>query len=91
MPLYLFNIDRDGKRHFEKHDISIDEIDEVFTQKRCFTLKRNDKSYIAYGKLTSGRYIQVIYRITFANTYFIITAYDIENNSIIHLLDEEFE
>jgi len=91
MPLYLFNIDPDGIRHFEKHNISIDEIDEIFTKKCCFTIKRNDKSYITYGKLKSGRYIQIIYRITSPDTYFIITAYDIENKTIIHLLDEEFE
>jgi len=86
---YQFNTDPDGRRHFEKHGVSIEEIDEVFTEQKCFTKKRNDKSYVSYCKLRSGRYLEVLYRNISKNEYFIITAYDIENSGMIQFLDEQ--
>ncbi len=41
------------------------------------------------GKLKSGRYLTVIYRKFSKYDYFIITAFDIEENYIIDYIEEE--
>lgn len=69
-----------GMTHIAKHNVSIKEIDEVFSG-NYLNEARKDGSFVAYALLASGRYLQVSYRKISNNKLFIITAYDIMNEN----------
>ncbi|NEP85326.1 MAG: hypothetical protein F6K39_48925 [Okeania sp. SIO3B3] len=77
-----------GLRHIERHDVGLEEIDEFFNNSVFFEKQREDKSFVAYGKLSNGRYLKVIYRKKAKDLYFIITAFDLEDKQVIQYLDE---
>ena len=56
-----------------------------------FIVKEKMVLFLLFSKLNSGRYLKFVFRKILPNKYFIITAYDIENNEIIQRLDQEFE
>lgn len=92
MKRFIFYIDPEtGRRHIEKHDVSIDEVDEFFNDRKYSSCRRKDCSYIARSKLKNGRYLEIPYRQLKDNLYFIITAYDIEDKEMIHALDDFIE
>ena len=55
-------LDPDGRPHFEKHSITLQDIDEVFNELDYHEQKRKDGSFISYAILTNGRHIKIIYR-----------------------------
>jgi uncharacterized DUF497 family protein len=84
-----FYIDPGGTEpHFKKHDVSTDEIFDFFRETKYIEIQRTDKSFEGYGKLASGRFIQVAYRRETNDTIFVITAYDIEDREILHCIEE---
>ncbi len=80
-----------GATHIEKHSVSELEIFEFFTEILYFEKRRDDNSYIGIGKLSSGRYLQVVYRKLRTELYFIIIAYDIEDKDAINFIEERLE
>lgn len=90
MKQFIFYIDPETReRHIKKHDVTIEEIDEAFNEKKCYSQKRKDKSYIGICKLSSGRCLEIIYRKNNRDLYFVITAYDIEDKNKIDFLDSK--
>lgn len=69
-----------GMTHIAKHQVSIVEIDEVFSG-NFLNETRDDGSFVVYARLASGRYLQVSYRKISKNKLFIITANDIMNEN----------
>ena len=89
---FKFFFDKDIENtHIFKHNISVEEINEFFTKVYTIKKKRKDGSYSAIGKLKSGRYLEIAYRKISSDCYFIITAYDIENNELIEILEDYLE
>lgn len=88
---FEFYCDSGGKIHFEKHDVTVEEIDEAFNEHDYFYTKRKDGSFLAYAKLNSGRYLQIVFRKLSMSVYFVITAYDIKDLDIITILDKEMQ
>ena len=80
-----------GSTHIAKHGVSTDEIAEFFTEIGYFPYRRDDGSYEAYGKLHSGRCIEVAYRLLAKDILFIITAFDIENPIIREYVESQQE
>ncbi|HEO64802.1 MAG TPA: hypothetical protein ENI73_02930 [Spirochaetes bacterium] len=80
-----------GKRHIAKHNVTLEEINEFFNDSVFFEKQRQDKSFIAYSRLKSGRCLKVIYRKLSKANYFIITAFDLEDLYMIQLLDKEIQ
>lgn len=74
--------------HINKHDVTPDEIFDFFQKTKYVEIQRNDKSFEGYGKLASGRCLQVAYRREAENIIFVITAYDIENKEILHYIED---
>ncbi len=90
MKRFRYYHDRDiNSTHIEKHSVTEEEIEEFFSDIIIWTQKRNDDSMESIGKLKSGRYLTVIYRKFSKYDYFIITAFDIEENYIIDYIEEE--
>lgn len=79
-----------GMTHVQKHGVSQAEIEEFFEECDYLERRRGDGSTIAIGKLSSCRYIEVAYRQR-RQSYFIITAYDIEDKEDIQLIDDYLE
>jgi len=81
------------KLHIQKHNVSIEEIEEFFSEKtKRFKRQRKDKSIVAIGKLATGRFLEVIFRRMSKNLLFIIKAYDITDKETIKFLSlGEFE
>jgi hypothetical protein len=50
--------------------------------------KRKDDSFIAIGKLKTGRFLQIAYRKIESDLYFVITVYDILDNELIKIIEE---
>ena len=46
--------------------------------------KRKDRSFVAYGKLHTNRYLEFVYRKLSKNILYIITGYDIEDQNKIY-------
>lgn len=76
--------------HIKKHNVSIEEMEEFFNHCVYFERKRKDKSFTAYGRLKSGRYLKVIFRKESQNIFFIITAYDLEDRQMINFLEDNY-
>ena len=88
MKKFKFYYDQEsGKRHFENHGVTIQEIDEFFNDTKYLCQKLKDNSYVAYSKLESWRCLKTIYRLLEKDILLIITAYDIEDKEIINLLN----
>ncbi len=77
-------------RHIYDHDVSEEEIEEAFSVSH-FTQRRKDGSYMAYSRLKSGRYLKIIFRKLSNELYYIITAYDLEDQHMIDFIDQELE
>ncbi|MCP4162096.1 MAG: hypothetical protein GY760_18640 [Deltaproteobacteria bacterium] len=89
---FEFYIEREtGIRHIDRHDVGIEEIQEFFNDSVFYEKQREDESFVAYGKVKSGRSLKVVYRKKSKYLYFIITAHDLEDKMIIQFLDEEIE
>ncbi len=88
---FRFSVEPDGSNHIKKHGVSVDEINEFFNENAYFEQRRKDGSYIAYSKLENGRHLKVIYRKLSNELYFIITAYDLEDQNIIDFINREIE
>ena len=73
--------------HFTKHGVSQREIVEFFHEIAYFEKRRRDGSFVAYGKLSSGRVLKTVYRKLTADYYFIITAYDVENRDVLDFVE----
>ena len=83
-----YYIDPDtNEPHIYKHEVEKAEIMDFFTEIKYFEFIRKDKSFESYGRLKTGRYLQVAYRKERDNTIFVITAYDIEDKEIINALE----
>ena len=74
--------------HIRKHEVTEYEINDFFKNSVYFTRKRKDGSFTSYGKLRNGRYIKVVYRKITNYYYNIITAYDVDDLSIINEIEE---
>ena len=86
---YIFYVDPDtGKKHIEKHSVSVEEVVEFFNEINYLFRKRRDKSYVAYSKLKNGRFLEVVFRKLNPEKFFIITAYDVEDHRIIREIEE---
>ena len=75
--------------HLEKHGVSEQEIAEFFNDVVIFTRMRKDNSFESMGKLSSGRYLTVVYRKFSKYDYFIITAFDISENYKKDFIEKE--
>jgi uncharacterized DUF497 family protein len=86
---FTFYFDKNiGKKHIYKHNITVEEINEFFTESNYLRRKRKDGSFVAIGKLKNGRNLEVVYRELEKHHFFIITAYDIEEDNLINLLED---
>ena len=74
----IFYDDLIGMTHIAKHNVSIEEIDEILSSNNFLLETRKDKSYVGYKKISNGRFLAVVFRKKSKREYFIITAYDIE-------------
>jgi len=87
-----FYIDTEtNEPHIYKHEISEAEIVEFFQEIKYLERKRNDKSYEAFGRIHSNRFLHVVYRKEAADVFFIITAYDIEDKELLNILKDFYE
>ncbi len=78
-----------GKFHIYDHGVTEDEIKEALMKVPHYIKRRKDGSFLAFAKLKSGRYLKIVFRKSEKNLYSIITAYDLDDQSIIGLLDQE--
>lgn len=85
MPVFKF-YKEDGRLHMLKHNVTPDEVKEVFKNKN-YKSKRKDKSFMALGKTNNDRYLQIVYRKLKDDTIFVITAYELENKNVIDFLE----
>lgn len=74
--------------HLELHRVTLEEVYELFYEVAHLERRRKDGTFVKYGKLKSGRYIEVPYAKEGSGQYFIITGYDIEDEEIIRQVDE---
>ena len=72
--------------HIEKHEVTVLEIYDFFLASRYLEQMRKDDSYIAIGKLKTGRILEVVYRKKTNNLYYIITAYDLIDHEKVDFL-----
>lgn len=80
-----------GQTHVEAHHVSEGELHEFFTEILYLEGARSDGSFVAIGKLGSGRYLEVAYRKKRKDLYFVITAYDLEDRERIDILEKHLE
>ena len=66
--------------HIAKHNVSLEEVDELLSSEDFLLETRKDKSYVAYKAISSGRFLAVVFRKKSLRNFFIITAYDIDDN-----------
>jgi uncharacterized DUF497 family protein len=69
-----------GMTHIAKHNVSLEEIDEILSSNDFLLETRKDKSYVGYKQISNGRFLAVVFRKKSKREYFIITAYDVEEN-----------
>ncbi len=88
--MFVYSINPEtNRKHIYDHNVFEDEIEEAFFEcSNYFVRKRKDNSHIIYCRLRTGRFLQIIYRELRDGTYLIITAYDIERQNIIDLLED---
>ena len=90
MKRFRYYFDREiNTTHVQKHAVSEEEIEEFFSEITIWTHKRKDDSLESIGKLKSGRHLTAIYRKLSKYDYFIITAFDIEENYIKEFIEKE--
>jgi len=77
--------------HIEKHDVSPIEITEFFEEIQVTKRKRKDESYKAIGRLKSGRYLEVVYRLIAKDHIYVITAYDIKDHFLRDIIDRKLD
>jgi uncharacterized DUF497 family protein len=82
----IIRTDKNGEYHFKEHDVTVEEIHELFNLKKFISEKRQNKKIAIYGKLKSGRYLKLIYKKE-ANTRIVITVFDIEDEMIKQAID----
>ncbi len=75
--------------HISKHHVSKEEIHEFFNEVLYLEIQREDNSFESIAKLSSERYLKIIYRKQLDNTYFIITAFDIFDSYEKNLIEKE--
>jgi len=93
MILFQYLEDENNNLHIEKHAVCQEEIQAILLKNKFhLEFKRNDNSFEAIGKHPiSGRYLKIIYRKTKAGndtTYFIITAYDLNDQIAINIVNK---
>ncbi len=95
MIVFSYNKDDDGEIHFEKkHGVSIQEVEEFVLRTEKLINERQDESIEAIGKLNSGRYLLVAYRKIKRKDYleyFIITAYDLYDETLKNLINKKIK
>jgi uncharacterized protein len=69
----------DRVEHIARHDVTPEEVEEVFTSARYFKRGRGGV-YEAWGQTDSGRYLLVIFRYLGHNRAWPITARDMDEN-----------
>ncbi len=85
---FEFYFDPDiGTTHVARHGVTESEIYEFFTESLYLDHERADGSWIAIGRLGSGRYLEIPFRKKSKNVLFIITAYDITDPDYIAIVD----
>lgn len=84
---YYFDEDI-SSTHVEKHAVTELELFEFFSDAFYLERQRPDASWVAIGKLSSGRYLQVVFRKKSSEIRFIITAFDIEDRDLINMLEQ---
>lgn len=90
MKRFRFYFDNEiNSTHIEKHNVSEEEIEEFFSDIIIWTRNRQDDSLESIGKLNSGRYLTVIYRMMSKYDYFIITAFNIEEYYLQEFIEKE--
>lgn len=72
--------------HFSKHDVFNEEVYEFFRSGILVRRERKDGSSVGYGRLESGRYLEVIFR-EFSDRIFVVTAYDLTDKEIISIVE----
>ena len=87
---FYFDVTMD-MTHIEKHDVSVEEINEFFSEVEVHDRSRRDGSYVSIGKLANGRYLEVIFRKIRHDFFFIITAYDLEDMVKIDYIEAKIE
>lgn len=89
--LEIYFDERISSTHIEKHGVTEIELIEFFEEIRYLQRKRGDGSYVAVGKLKDGRFLQVVFRQPSPGTYFVITAYDLEDRELIEILEQHLD
>ncbi len=74
----IFYDDLIGMTHIAKHNVSLEEIDEILSSRDFLLETRKDKSYVGYKQISNGRFLAVVFRKKSKRSFFIITAYDVE-------------
>jgi len=89
---FRFYVDPDSQEpHIYKHQVTEQEIVEIFTARSYFERLRADGSYELIARLRSARCLRVAYRKFDSNGIFVITAYDIIDREVIQFLEDNYE
>ncbi len=77
-----------GMTHIAKHNVSLEEIDEILSSNDFLLETRKDKSYVGYKRILNCRFLAVVFRKKSKRDYFIITAYDADDKFIRHGVED---
>jgi uncharacterized DUF497 family protein len=63
--------------HCAEHDVSVDEVEEVFQNADDADVSRSSGRPVIFGDTSTGRHLMVVFEIIDADTVYPITAYDV--------------
>ena len=87
MKKLLFRKDDDGSNHFSKHDVSEEEVRELFFLVPIKVERLQNKRFAVYGKLSSGRFLMCYYT-KVENLIEVQTCYDIQDEMMRQDIDK---
>jgi len=76
----IWDLDDDSEGnvvHCAEHDVSVDEVEEVFQNADDADVSRSSGRPVIFGDTSTGRHLMVVFEIIDADTVYPITAYDV--------------
>ena len=76
----LWDLDEDpggNVQHCAEHDVTKEEIEEVFQNASDADISRSSGRPVIYGDTSTGRHVIVVYEVIDADTVYPVTAYEV--------------
>jgi len=76
-----FKWDDRNTEHISRHNVTLDEAEEVFADDAAIFLRSRSGRYVALGQTEAGRYLTVVYERKSGGVIRVVTAFDMDEKN----------